>query len=97
MPTFFTFLVTCSRFTIDPMKNTSQLGGPDTIVGHSLEPLINEYEYSRITGRSVASARRDRLLGKGCPYIKQEHLVRYRPSDVREYIERNRRGGKEAR
>ena len=59
-----------------------------------IEPLIDEYECSRITGRSVASLRRDRLLGTGIPYVKLQALVRYRPSDLREYIERNLQGGK---
>ena len=57
-----------------------------------LEPLLNEQEYSRITGRSLASVRRDRLLGRGCPYVKLGSLVRYRPCDVREFIESNIRG-----
>jgi hypothetical protein len=64
-----------------------------TIGDTQLESLLDEYEYSRITGRSVASARRDRLLGKGCPYVKLGALVRYRPSDVAAYIASNVRGG----
>ena len=56
-----------------------------------IEPLLDEYEFLRLTGRSVGSARRDRLLGRGCPFIKLGALVRYRPADVRDYIERNRR------
>lgn len=59
--------------------------------GTELEPLLDEVEFSRITGRSVASARRDRLFGRGCPFVKLGALVRYRPSDVRDYIERNRK------
>ena len=60
---------------------------------HQLEPLLNEHEYAAITGESVATARRNRLLGKGCPFVKLGSLVRYSPSDVRAYIEANRRGG----
>jgi hypothetical protein len=59
-----------------------------------LEPLLDEFEYARITGRSVSSVRRDRLLGSGCPYVKLGALVRYRPADVRSYLERNLREGK---
>lgn len=59
----------------------------------TLETMLNEKEYSRITGKSLATARRDRLLGKGCPWVKLGGLVRYRPSDVRAYIDRNLRGG----
>jgi hypothetical protein len=58
---------------------------------NEIEPLLDEYEFSRITGRSVGSARRDRLLGRGCPFIKLGALVRYRPSDVRDYIQQNRK------
>ena len=61
-----------------------------------IEPLLDEYKYAAITGRSVASARRDRLLGKGCPYVKLGFLVRYRPSDVRSYISQNLRVTAEA-
>jgi len=56
-----------------------------------LEPLLTEHEYAHITKRSVASARRDRLLGHGCPYVKLGALVRYRPVDIRAYIEQNLR------
>jgi hypothetical protein len=58
-----------------------------------LEPLLNEHEYAAVTGESVATARRNRLLGRGCPFVKLGALVRYRPSDVRAYIEQNLRGG----
>ena len=57
-----------------------------------LEPLLNEHELAEITGRSVASIRRDRLLGKGCPYVKLGASVKYRPEDVRVHLERNLRG-----
>ena len=54
-----------------------------------LESLLTEQEFARITKRSVASARRDRLLRQGCPFVKLGALVRYRPSDVRAYLERS--------
>jgi hypothetical protein len=58
-----------------------------------LEPLLREHEAARITGESVATLRRNRLLGKGCPYVKLGTLVRYQPSDLRAYIEGNLRCG----
>ncbi len=73
--------------------NTSRTCERESAASHPIEPLIDEHEYSRITGRSVASARRDRLLGKGCPHVKLGALVRYRPSDVRRFIDSNMRGG----
>jgi hypothetical protein len=56
-----------------------------------LETLLTEHEYSGLTKRSVASARRDRLLGKGCPYVKLGALVRYRPQDVKAHLAHNLR------
>jgi hypothetical protein len=56
-----------------------------------LEPLLDEFEYSAITGESVATARLNRSLGKGCPFAKLGALVRYRPEDVRAYIAQNMR------
>ena len=52
-----------------------------------LESLLTEQEYARLTKRSVASVRRDRLLRQGCPYLKLGALVRYRPADVRAHLE----------
>jgi len=72
--------------------NTSQTSERESVAETPLEPLLDEHEYAAITGRSVASARRDRLLGKGCPYVKLGFLVKYRPADVRSYIARNMRG-----
>jgi predicted DNA-binding transcriptional regulator AlpA len=54
----------------------------------TLEKLIDESELSRIIGRSVPSIRRDRLAGRGIPYVKLGHLVRYDVSDVRDYLDR---------
>ena len=45
-----------------------------------------------ITGRSVGSLRRDRLMRQGIPFVKAGALVRYRPCDVRAYLEKNLRG-----
>jgi predicted DNA-binding transcriptional regulator AlpA len=64
----------------------------DGAVNNSIDALIDEREFARITGRSVASARRDRGLRTGCPYVKLGSLVRYRLADVREYIARNVHG-----
>jgi hypothetical protein len=57
----------------------------------NLEQLIDDPGLSRITGRSVQSIRRDRMLGRGCPYIKIGRLVRFDPRDVRDYLERCKR------
>jgi hypothetical protein len=65
--------------------------GRESVAESELETLLTEHEYARITKRSVASVRRDRLLGQGCPYVKLGALVRYRPEDVRAHLERSLR------
>ena len=72
--------------------NTSKRSERESAADTQLEPLLNEHEYSALTGESVATARRNRLLKKGCPYVKLGALVKYRPSDVRSYIAQNVRG-----
>ena len=72
--------------------NTSQPSERPSVADPGLEPLLNEHDYARIANRSVASVRRDRRLGTGCPYVKLGALVRYRPGDVRAFLERNVHG-----
>jgi len=72
------------------MKLSTQ-SGRESAAENLLETLLTEHEYARITKRSVASVRRDRLLRQGCPYVKLGALVRYRPEDVRAYLERSLR------
>lgn len=52
-----------------------------------IESLLNEYDVARITGLSVASVRRWRLLKQGPRYLKLGASVRYRPADVAAWIE----------
>jgi hypothetical protein len=72
------------------MKPSTQ-NGRESAAESELETLLTEHEYARITKRSVASVRRDRLLGQGCPYVKLGALVRYRPEDVRAHLQRSLR------
>jgi hypothetical protein len=53
------------------------------------DTLLNEYEYANVTKRSVHSVRRDRLLGRGCPYIKLIGSIRYRRQDISQFIAQN--------
>ena len=53
---------------------------------NALEDLLDEHDLARLTKRSIASVRRDRLLKKGCPYIKIGSSVRYLPSDVEAWL-----------
>jgi hypothetical protein len=70
---------------VNHSKPSDRLRGAES----DLETLLTEQEYARITKRSVASVRRDRLIRQGCPYVKLGALVRYRPEDVRTYLERS--------
>lgn len=71
--------------------NTSLPREPKRAPETELETLLTEQECTHITKRSVASLRRNRLFRQGCPYVKLGALVRYRPEDVRAYLERSLR------
>jgi predicted DNA-binding transcriptional regulator AlpA len=60
---------------------------------NSIESLLNEHDVSRITGLSVASVRRWRLLRQGPKYLKIGSAVRYRIEDLRAWLESRPAGG----
>ena len=62
-------------------------------IANTLETLLNEHDVARITGLSVASVRRWRLLRQGPKYLKIGSAVRYRPDDISAWIESRPRGG----
>jgi hypothetical protein len=51
------------------------------------ERWIDEKETSEISGRAIPTLRNDRSRGKGIPYYKVGRSVRYRYSDVIEFME----------
>ena len=57
-----------------------------TITNNCLETLLNEHDVARITGMSVASVRRWRLLRQGPKYIKIGAAVRYKREDVSAWL-----------
>jgi predicted DNA-binding transcriptional regulator AlpA len=59
----------------------------------TLEILLNEHDVARMTGLSVASVRRWRLLKQGPKYMKIGASVRYRAEDVRAWLETRPTGG----
>ncbi len=63
------------------------------IVSNSLETLMNEHDVARITGLSVASVRRWRLLRQGPKYLKIGAAVRYTPESLREFLATRPTGG----
>jgi predicted DNA-binding transcriptional regulator AlpA len=60
-----------------------------------IETLLNEHEVAHLTGLSVASVRRWRLLRQGPKYLKINSAVRYRPEDISEWLKSRPTGGGE--
>jgi predicted DNA-binding transcriptional regulator AlpA len=57
------------------------------------ENLLNEHDVARITGLSVASVRRWRLLRQGPRFLKIGAAVRYKPDDVSAWLDCRPCGG----
>lgn len=60
---------------------------------NAIEDLLNEHDVARITGLSVASVRRWRLVRQGPKYLKIGGAVRYKPEDVSSWLESRPCGG----
>ena len=58
-----------------------------------LETLLTEHDVARVTGLSVATVRRWRLLRQGPKYIKIGAAVRYKPADISAWLESRPAGG----
>jgi predicted DNA-binding transcriptional regulator AlpA len=55
--------------------------------------LLNEHDVANITGLSVATVRRWRLLRTGPKYLKIGAAVRYHPDDFRRWLNSLPSGG----
>lgn len=55
--------------------------------------LLNEHDVARITGLSVASVRRWRLLRQGPKYLKIGAAVRYKLEDIDAWLASRPTGG----
>jgi predicted DNA-binding transcriptional regulator AlpA len=64
-----------------------------TTLSTDLQALLTEHDVARITGLSVASVRRWRLLSLPPRYLKIGSAVRYRPEDVKAWLESRPSGG----
>lgn len=60
---------------------------------NTLEELLTEHDVARITGMSLATARRWRLLRQGPKYLKIGAAVRYKPEDITAWLESRPSGG----
>lgn len=59
----------------------------------TIATLLNEHDVARITGMSVASVRRWRLLRQGPKYLKIGASVRYKPEDISAWLASRPTGG----
>ncbi len=62
----------------------------------TLEELLTEHDVARITGLSVASVRRWRLIRQGPRFLKLNSAVRYRTEDLMAWLESRPTGGLQA-
>jgi predicted DNA-binding transcriptional regulator AlpA len=60
---------------------------------NTLEELLNEHDVARLTGLSVATVRRWRLLRQGPRYIKIGAAVRYKAEDISAWLGLRPTGG----
>ena len=58
-----------------------------------IDALLNEHDVARITGLSVATVRRWRLLRRGPKYVKLGASVKYPPRFLIEFLESRPTGG----
>ena len=65
-------------------------------IHNTFDDLLDEHDLARITKRSVAAVRHDRLFKKNCPFVKIGSSVRYLRSDVEVWLRSlPRRGGQQ--
>jgi len=62
---------------------------PENILFKNLPDLINQSELANYLNKSEAWCERARWLGIGPPFVKLGRSVRYRFSDVKEYVDSN--------
>jgi predicted DNA-binding transcriptional regulator AlpA len=73
--------------------NTSHICERESVAKERLKSLINEKDVARITGLSVATVRRWRLLRSGPQYLKIGASVRYTIESVAAFIQSRPTGG----
>jgi predicted DNA-binding transcriptional regulator AlpA len=50
------------------------------------DQLLSDRDVEKITGRAQSTLQKDRVAGKGIPFVRMGRLVRYRQSDVNAYV-----------
>ena len=51
-----------------------------------MDPYLTERQLCAITGESVSTVQKKRVVGNGIPFVRIGRLVRYRQSDVDAYL-----------
>ena len=74
------------------MISSQQMPG-GSAAGNQIESLLNEHDVARITGMSLASVRRWRLLGRGPRFLKIGASVRYQPEALQAFLNSRPMGG----
>lgn len=59
-------------------------------VHQAFDEVFDEHEAARRLGKSVQTLRNNRCSRKGPPYFKLGRSVRYKASDLLDYLERHR-------
>jgi predicted DNA-binding transcriptional regulator AlpA len=54
---------------------------------NSITPLLTDHDLEQITGRSRSAFQKDRLYDEGPRFIRVGRLIRYRWSDVQEWMD----------
>jgi len=71
----------------------SRSGTHEIAAQSELAGLLNEHQVAQLTGISVASVRRWRLLQQGPKYMKIGASVRYSPQDLAAWLNSRPTGG----
>lgn len=75
------------------MDQRAQPGEKRSNMLDQLKTLLNERDVARAVGMSLGTVRRWRLLRQGPKFLKIGASVRYRPSDLAEWLEARPSGG----
>ena len=59
-------------------------------VRHAYDEVVNEHKAAKVLNQSVQTLRNNRCSRKGPAYLKLGRSVRYRVSDLLDYLERHR-------
>jgi hypothetical protein len=51
------------------------------------DQLMTDHDVETITGRARSTLQKDRVAGTGIPFVRIGRLVRYRPTDVAEFLD----------